>query len=63
MTDPEPSTDAMAARQAREETAALVEACTDILPPVTARMVASRIRALGEPEMRRWNTPWVGAAS
>jgi hypothetical protein len=37
---------ATAAQQAREEAAALVEACTDIISPATARKVASRIRAL-----------------
>jgi hypothetical protein len=41
-----PETKEASATAAREEAAALVEACTDILSPATARKVASRIRAL-----------------
>jgi hypothetical protein len=53
MTDPEPSTDSRSARQAREEAAALVEQCTDIVSEATARKLGRRIHALGEPG-RRW---------
>jgi hypothetical protein len=38
--------------KALEAAAVLVEQCTDVLSESTARKLASRIRALGEPEMR-----------
>ena len=42
-----------AAREARLECARVVEACTDIVSPETARKLATRIRALNEPNVAR----------
>ena len=43
----------MTYRQGIEDAAQLVESCTDIVSEATARKLASRIRALNEPNVSR----------